>query len=206
MTRTVSPTTRFAATAAAALLLTIGVLSACTDDPQDPPASSQGSGDSSTKDDQSDDAPGTDQSKAVFDAYSTPKPLASTTNKEGMTFDVLEVQDTPDGTLLSFRMTDAGITQLDLAGTEWASYPVLADKDSGKAYQPITVQQSAYGGEEEQRICLCTARLIARQDAMPQYVLYESLPDDVNKIDVRYEEYDSILGVGFKPVTVKVSR
>ncbi|WP_068249278.1 hypothetical protein [Janibacter corallicola] len=196
--------TRLAATAAAALLA-IGGLAACTDDSQDPPSSNQDSGDSSTNDSQ-DDAPGTDQSKAVFDAYSTPKPLASTTNKEGMTFDVLEVKDTPDGTLLSFRMTDDDITQLDLAGTEWASYPVLADKDSGTAYQPITLQQTAFAGEDEQRICLCTARVLAREDAMPQYVLYESLPDDLDKVQVRYEATNSIVGRGFEPVTVNVSR
>lgn len=204
MTPTIPRATRLAATAAAALLAISG-LAACTDDSQDPPKSSQDSGGSPTKSDQA-DAPGTDQSKAVFDAYSTPKPLASTTNKKGMTIDVLEVQDTPGGTLLSFRVIDNHITALDLAGTEWASYPVLADKDSGTAYQPITVQQSAYGGEEEQRICLCTARQIARKDAMPQYVLYESLPDDVDKVQVRCEATNSIVGRGFEPVTVKVSR
>lgn len=211
MTRTIPHATRLAATAAAALL-TISALTACSDDETDAPStSSQSSPDANDKGSSKDeasgkDAPGTDESKAVFAAYTKPEPIASTTNEDGQTFEVFKVQDTPNGTVMSFRVSKDGGTSV-LMGWAWDTYPDLVDESDGTAYQPITVRQIAFGGQPQDVICLCTATSIIGDPAMPQYVLYESLPDDLDKVRVRYSKTDVVRGIGgFDPVTVEVTR
>src|SRR5699024_10775244 len=139
VTHTITHATRLAATAAAALL-TIGGLAACSNDNEpDSPTSDQTSKNNSNDTDEDgtndDDAPGTDQSKAVFNAYSPPEPIGTVANGHGLKFEVLKVKDTPNGTLMSFRISGKPGDQVDLAATEWSSYPVLVDNEAGKAYQ-----------------------------------------------------------------------
>ncbi|WP_068249264.1 hypothetical protein [Janibacter corallicola] len=199
MTHTITRATRLTATAAAALL-TISALTACSDDSQDPPASSQSSQDdndkSSDKDEASGkDAPGTDQSKAVFDAYTPPKPVGSATNKDGVTFDVFAVKDTDGLTDLTFQVTSPESASVELAGWDWSQYPTLATKGSQTALQPLTVNRLFRSDIE--KTCICSGQLHISQAPKVQHVLYEQLPDDVDEVKVRYS--------GFAPITVKVT-
>src|SRR5699024_1654828 len=135
-----------------------------------------------------------------------PQPIGTVANGHGLKFEVLKVKDTPNGTLMSFRISGKPGDQVDLAATEWSSYPVLLVNEAGKAYQPVTLTLIALDGQEEQPICLRNARGFIVTQGAPQPVLYESLPDDLDKVQVRYAKTDWILGHGFDPMTVEVSR
>ena len=199
-----SPRRRILAGCAAVLIAALG-LSSCTgngDDGSSP--SSDASSDSSEQEDGSPTA-GSDQSDAVFGAYTAPKPLGSAkSSKAGgfninSTLEVLELRDTPEGTVLTYQLTGEkkGTTNID--ARSWGQQPHLVDTKGEKAYLPVTVEQGAFESEEAQNLCLCTGIGLFDKQPTPQQVLYESLPDDLDTIDVRMERYEPT-------ITVDVSR
>ena len=181
-------------------LLALGGLSACSDDTDDPTTTtSQGSTDNhdtgGSGDEGGEDAPGTNQSRAVFDAYTPHKPVGSTTNKDGVKFDVFAVKDASGVTDLTFQLTSHEESAVSIAGNEWDQYPTLVTKGSDTALQPLTVNRPREGNLE--KICVCSAQVYISQAPKIQHVLYQQLPDNVSKVEIRYK--------GFKPITVKIT-
>lgn len=199
MTRTSAHAACLAAVTTAGLLA-LGGLSACSDDTDDPTTTtSQGSSDNHDTggggNEGGEDAPGTDQSKAVFDAYTPPKPVGSATNKDGVKFDVFAVKKTDGLTDLTFQVTSPESASVDLAGWDWSQYPTLATKGSQTALQPLTVNRLFR--KDIDTTCICSGQLYVSQAPNTQHVLYQALPDDASKVTVQYK--------GFDPITVKVT-
>lgn len=142
-----------------------------------------------------DDAPGTDQSAALFEAYSAPEPVGTAT-WEGQTLEVFEVDSTAAGTRLAFQLSSPENDHADMDARNWSELPQLVDSAGELAYQPLTVTQPAYGNEDEQRLCLCTGQEAVGSGPRMQHILYEPLPDGVTSVDVTYGD--------FEPVTVSV--
>lgn len=204
---TISGVQRLAALSAGVALV-LG-LSACTSDDAVGETSSGSSDDAAgattggpgsaapTSGDGDEDAPGTDQSAALFEAYSTPDPVGTST-WEDQTLEVFEVDSTAAGTRLAFHLSSPEDGQADMDARNWSELPQLVDSAGETAYQPLTVTQPEYGNEDEQRLCMCTGQGVVHSKPRMQHVLYESLPEDVTSVDVTYGD--------FEPVTVSVTR
>lgn len=190
---------RTAAVAAIALVLGLG---ACSGDDQPDGGSGDAGGEASSSgtDGSGSDgqnAPGTDQSSALFAVHSTPRPVGAT-SRDGRKLEVLEVRSSASGTRLVFRISspDTGFTDMD--ARVWTEHPRLVDGAGSTAYEPVTLTQPAYGDEDEQRLCVCTGQDAVDAEPRPQHVLYEVLPEDVTTVDVEHGDFD--------PVTVPVTR
>lgn len=96
---------------------------------------------------------------------------------------------------MSFQVTSPKVTSQDLAGGDWSQYPTLTTKGSQTALQPLTVNRLFRSDIDT--TCICSAQIHISQAPKTQHVLYQQLPDDVDKVKVRY--------TGFDPITVKVT-
>lgn len=187
---------RTAAVSSVALVLGLG---ACSGDDQPDGRNGGESSSSGTAGSGTDgqDAPGTDQSAALFAAHSAPRPVGAT-SRDGRKLEVLEVRSGASGTRLAFRISspDAGFTDMD--ARVWTEHPRLVDGAGSTAYEPVTLTRPEYGNEDEQRLCVCTGQDAVDAEPRLQHVLYEALPEDVTTVDVEYGDFD--------PVTVPVTR
>lgn len=190
-----------ASAAAAALALGIGSCSG-EDDPETTSSdtssqSSRESGDGDEGGGSGEDAPGTDQSDALFDAYSDPKPVGKATDGD-KTLEVFQVHSTTTGTRLAFHISSPELGTVDIDARNWSDFPEIVDTSGKTAYQPLTATQPEHGNKEEQLLCLCTGQNISMSKPRMQTVLYETLPKDVTSVDVTFGDFD--------PITVKVTR
>ena len=102
-----------------------------------------------------------------------------------------------DSTILHYHLVSDSTTKFGMRGEFWPQQPALRVPGTDVRTQPITA--TLPGGQgPAQEACVCTAVRDAFPEAQPQEVVYPPLSEDVDEIDVIFNDLD--------PVTVPVTR
>lgn len=199
--------TRTTALAAAAGLLTL-TLAGCSDDSSSPGESTTGG--SSEPSSSSSAMTPQDRSQQVFDSYTAPEVLGSTSGEvvlartssrspDQVTFEVTGVSVTSDATILRYQITsDDGDALYGMEGQYWFDQPTLHVPGSDVRMQSVTAALPEGTRDPAEVTCVCTSVRHAGENPRSQTTMYPPLPEDTTEVEVTLP--------GLDPVTVPVAR
>lgn len=200
-------TRTFAAGATAAMLAL--TLAACSDDSgSSAETSTSGSGEPSGS--SSSAMTPKDRSEQVFDSYTAPEVLGSTSGEvvlartssrspDQVTFEVTGVSVTSDATILRYQIiSDDGKALYGMEGQYWLDQPTLHVPGSDVQMQSVTAALPEGTRDPAEVTCVCTSVRHAGQDPRSQTTMYPPLPENATEIEVTFP--------GLDPVTVPVTR
>ncbi len=150
----------------------------------------------------SSDAPGHDVSAKILkvsqrDPIATGKgTLTTSTSKDEVTLEILELRATATGTVLTYRIRSEAFTST-INRTTPERLPRLVDRASRTAFLTSTVVRDR-DDPKSVPLCVCTGIDTSGSAAPPQQIRYAPLPDSVTQVDV--------VMTGIPPVAVPVTR